>query len=119
MVLWADVKNRKGRFCAMTRKGVHILLALTLVVCVLCPYVELALNWGQSLLDTGYDTETTVAVIAFLLILAFALAKLLVSVLVDSTGEGPLDESRRPLRPLLDLISTVPDVSPPPLPLRI
>ncbi len=104
----------------MTRKGFHILLALTLVVCVLCPYVEIALSWGQSLLDTGYDTETTVAVIALLVILAFALAKLLVSVLVDSTGDGgPLDESHGTLRPLLDFISTVPDVSPPPLPLRI
>ena len=102
----------------MTRKGFHILLALTLVVCVLCPYVEIALSWGQSLLDTGYDTETTVAVIALLLILAFALAKFLVSVLVVSTGEGPLDDSHGTLRPLLGFISTLPDVSPP-LPLRI
>ena len=94
-------------------------MALALVICVLCPYVELALNWGQSLLDTGYDTETTVAVIALLLILAFALAKLLVSVVVDSNGEGPLDESHGTLRPILDFISTVPDASPPPLPLRI
>jgi hypothetical protein len=103
----------------MTCKGFHILLALTLVVCLLCPYVELALNWGQSLLDTGYDTETTVAVVALLLILAFALAKVLVSVLVDSTAEGSLDESHRTLRPILDFISALPDVSPPPLPLRI
>jgi hypothetical protein len=103
----------------MTRKGFHIFLALTLVVCVLCPYLELALNWGQSLLDTGYDTETTVAVIALLLILAFALAKFLVSVLVDSTAEGPLDESYRTLRRKVDFICTLPDVSPPPLALRI
>ena len=103
----------------MTRKGFHILLALTLVVCVLCPYVEIALSWGQSLLDTGYDTETTVAVIALLLILAFALAKFLVSVLVASTGEGPFDESHKTLRPILDFIYSLPDVSPPPLPLRI
>ena len=94
-------------------------MALTLVVCVLCPYVEIALSWGQSLLDTGYDTETTVAVIALLMILAFALAKLLVSVSVNSTREGPLDESHGTLRPMLDFISTVPDASPPPLPLRI
>jgi hypothetical protein len=102
-----------------TRRGFHILLALSLVVCVLCPYVEVALNWGQSLLDTGYDTETTVAVIALLMILAFALAKLLVSISVNSTREGPLDEPQGTLRPILDFISTLPDVSPPPLPLRI
>jgi hypothetical protein len=103
----------------MTRKGFHVLLALTLVLCVLSPYVELVLNWGQSLFDTGYDTETTVAVIALLLILAFALAKFLVSDLVDRQGEAPLDESHRTLRPILDFISTLPDVSPPPLSLRI
>jgi len=89
------------------------------VVCILCPYVEVAISWGQSLLDTGYDTETTVAVIALLTILAFAVGKFLVSIHVASTGEGPLDESHRTLRPILDFISTLPDVSPPPLPLRI
>jgi len=103
----------------MTRKGFHILLALILVACVLCPFVELALNCGQSLFDTGYDGETVVAVIALLLILAFALARLLVSVLADSTGGEPLDESPRHLGPMFDFIFSLPDVSPPPLPLRI
>ena len=103
----------------MTRKGFHILLALILVACVLCPYVEVALDWNQTIFNTGYDGETVVAVIALLLILAFALARLLVSVLADSTGGEPLDESHRPLRPILDFISTLPDISPPPLPLRI
>ena len=103
----------------MTRKGLHVLLALTLVLCALSPYVELALNWGQSLFDTGYDTETTVAIIALLLILAFALAKFFGSVLLDSQGEAPLDRSHRTLSPILGFISTLPDVSPPPLSLRI
>ena len=52
----------------MTRRGFHILLALILVGCVLSPYVELATGWGQSICDTGYDTESTVAIIALLLI---------------------------------------------------
>jgi hypothetical protein len=104
----------------MTRKGFHILLALTLVVCVLCPFFELALNWGQSLFDTGYDTETTVAVIALLLILAFALAKLLVYFLGNTTGQERLIDSQSKSKPTLDFISAipVPDTSPP-LPLRI
>jgi hypothetical protein len=42
------------------------------------------------------DGETVVAVIALLLILAFALARLLISVLADSTGWKSLDESHRP-----------------------
>jgi sugar phosphate permease len=103
----------------MTRKGFHILLALTLVFCVLCPYVEFALDWNQTIFNTGYDTETTVAVIALLLILTFALARLLVSVLADRKGEEALAESHLTFSVLLDFISTVPDVSPPPLPLRV
>jgi hypothetical protein len=104
----------------MTRKGFHILLALTLVVCVLCPFVETAFDWGQSLLDTGYDTETTVAVIALLLILAFALARLLVYFLGNTTGQERLIGSLSKSKPTLDFISfvAVPDTSPP-LPLRI
>ena len=104
----------------MTRRGFHILLALTLVVCVLCPFVELALNCGQSLFDTGYDTETTVAVIALLLILAFALAKLLVYFLGNTAGQEGLIDSQSKSKPTLDFTSLVlvSDTSPP-LALRI
>lgn len=110
-----SVKNAKHRFRAVTRRGFHILLALTLVVCVLCPFVELALNWGQSLFDTGYDTETTVAVIALLLILAFALARLLVYFLGDTTGQERLVDSQGTSKLTFDFISAVPvpDTSPP------
>ena len=104
----------------MTRRGFHILLALVLVACVLSPYVELALNWGQSLFDTGYDTETTVSVIALLLILAFALAKLLVPRHRETKDQEHLADSRVSLRATFDLLSTVPESSPPPLlPLRV
>jgi sugar phosphate permease len=103
----------------VTRKGFHVLLALTLVVCVLCPYVEFALDWNETIFNTGYDTETTIAVIALVLILTFALARLLISVLADRTGEESLAESHLIISGILDFIATVPDVSPPPLPLRI
>ncbi len=91
------------------------MLALTLVVCVLCPFLELALNCGQSLFDTGYDTETTVAVIALLLILAFALAKFLVYFLGITTGQERLIHSQSPSKPTLNFIFAVsaPDTSPP------
>ena len=103
----------------MTRRGFHILLALILVACVLSPYVELALNWGQSLFDTGYDTETTVAVIALILILAFALAALLAHFVAGITAQERLVDSRLISRTALDFISAVPEFPPPPLPLRI
>lgn len=114
-----NVKYCKRRFLAMTRKGFHVLLALTLVVCVLSPYVEFAFDLNETIFSTAYDTETTIAVIALLLILAFALAKFLVSVLLDSTAEEPLPESHVTFSGTLDFISTLPNVSPPPLPLRI
>jgi hypothetical protein len=103
----------------MTRRGFHILLALILVACVLSPYVELALNWGQSLFDTGYDTETTVAVIVLLLILAFALAALLAHLVADTAVQERLVDSPVISRTALDFMSAVPEFSPPPLPLRV
>jgi hypothetical protein len=103
----------------MTRRGFHILLALVLVACVLSPYVELSLNWGQSVFDTGYDTETTVAVIALLLILTFALAVLLAHFIADTTDQERHIDSPVVLPAAVDFISTVPEFSPPPLSLRI
>ena len=79
----------------MTPKRFHIVLAAVLVVCIICPYVETALDWNQSIFDTGYDTESTVAVIALLLVLAFALAKLIVDLLVNlQAGEKDRVEPR-------------------------
>jgi hypothetical protein len=103
----------------MTRRGILILLASILVVCILCPYVEDALELNQSIFDTGYDAESTVAIVALLLILTFEFASLLVHFLRDTTGEEHFVEPQGTLRRLLDFISTVPDVSPPPLPLRV
>lgn len=103
----------------MTRRGFHILLALTLVVCVLCPYIEVVIGWNQTIFDTGYDSESTVGVIALLLVLAFALASLLIHFLASTAGEERLAVRILRLRPALDFISTLPEVSPPPLPLRI
>lgn len=104
----------------MTRRGFHILSALILVICVLCPYVECALHWNQSIFDTGYDGESTVAVIALLLILAFLIASLLAHFIPDSAAAESLVRSPVTLRRApLDFIFA-PDVSPPPLlPLRI
>lgn len=103
----------------MTRRGFHILLALILVGCALSPCVEVATGWGQSIFDTGYDTESTVAIIALLLILAFTLASLLLRLPPMSVGQERLAAAIVRFRPALDFDSTVPEVSPPPLSLRI
>jgi len=102
----------------MTRRGLHIILALTLMACVLCPYVEAAIHWDQTIFDTGYDGESIVAVIALLVILAFAVAKLLVYFVPRRRCQERLVESRSVLSLMLDFLSSSLEASPP-LPLRI
>jgi len=114
-----SLKNRDRGFHAMTRRGFHVLLALVLVVCVLCPYAEFALDWNQSIFDTGYDGESTVAAIALLLILAFIIANLLAHLSPNEAAAESRVDSHITLRTALEFISTVCDVSPPPLSLRI
>ena len=102
----------------MTRRGFYILLALILVACVLCPYVEFAFDWNESIFTTGYDGESTVAAIAFLLILAFLIASLPAHFVPGSAASESLIDSHVTLRAALDSISTIPESSPP-LALRI
>jgi hypothetical protein len=114
-------KKANRRFRAMTLRGFHIVLALILVGCVLCPYVEFALDFNQSIFETGHDTESTIAIIALLLILAFLIASLIAHFIPASTAVESLVHSRLTLiGSALDFTSAAPEVSPPPLlPLRI
>ena len=93
-----NLQDANRRFRAMTRKGFHILLAFILVICVLCPYLECALHWNQSIFDTGHDSESTLAVIALLLILAFLIVSLLAHFIPDSAAAGSLVSSPVTLR---------------------
>src|SRR5881397_3699603 len=63
-----------GRFPAMNRKTLHILLGLVLVACLVCPYVEFAIGWNDTIFTTGCDTESSVAVVMLLVGLVLALA---------------------------------------------
>ena len=58
----------------MNRKVLHAALALILITCAVCPFVELAIGWNDTIFSTGYDTESLVAVVTLLLDLAIALA---------------------------------------------
>jgi hypothetical protein len=103
----------------MTRRGLHILLALTLLICVMSPYAEeFVLHWNQSIFDGGYDGESTVAVIALVVILAFALAKFLASFVPQGTSEGTLFHPQETISLSADVAASFPDTSPP-LALRI
>lgn len=66
----------------MTRKTLHCVLALILVACALTPFVELAIGWNDTILSTGYDTETTIAVLALLFELVLSLASAIVVLVV-------------------------------------
>lgn len=102
----------------MTRRGFHILLAFTLLICGICPYVEFGLHWDQCIFQSGYDGLTTIAIIALVLILAFALAKLLASFVPESTNEKLLVKPQETVSLTLGFTATFPDTSPP-LALRI
>src|SRR4029077_5320262 len=56
----------------------HVLIALILLGCAVSPFVESGLNCHDNILSTGYDGESTLAVVALLLELALSLAGLLV-----------------------------------------
>lgn len=105
-------------FLAMTRRGFHVLAAVILLVCVVCPYVEAALDWNESIFTTGYDTESIVAVIALLLILSLTLAKLMAVFLPARLRNERIATSQPPRKREHGFIFGIPEVSPP-LPLRI
>ena len=62
------------------RRAFHAIVAIILVVCVLSPYLESAVDLNDSVFATGYDTETTVAILMLLLELVLSLTNLLASV---------------------------------------
>lgn len=60
------------------RRAFHVAIALILVICALSPFLETAVNWNDSVFATGYDGESTTAVLVLLLELVISLAGLLV-----------------------------------------
>jgi hypothetical protein len=72
------VKGReRQRNRQIRRRAFHVAIALILVICAISPFVESAVNWNDSVFATGYDTETTLAVLVLLLELVISLAGLL------------------------------------------
>ncbi|HEV2386314.1 MAG TPA: hypothetical protein VGS20_03565 [Candidatus Acidoferrales bacterium] len=65
---------RFADFVHRHRRLIYGLMAITLVVCLLCPYLEWSVQANQSIFRTGKDTETTVAVLTLSVGLAFAVA---------------------------------------------
>ena len=73
------VKGReRQRNRQIRRRAFHVAIALILVICAISPFAESAVNWNDSVFATGYDTESTLAVLVLLLELVIWLAGLLV-----------------------------------------
>jgi hypothetical protein len=105
-------------FPAMTRKQFHFLVALLLLVCLVCPFVEMAFDSSDNIFQTGQDNESTIAVLLLLLELGFALATLFVlffSSILEKEGFVTLHQL---VRFASSFAIPLPELSPP-LPLRV
>jgi hypothetical protein len=88
-------------------------MALILVICLVCPYVETALGWDGNIFMTGQDSETTVVVVILLLELVVALTGILSLFRPDIGVSVDLAKESSPLAYRSDFRLTSPDTSPP------
>lgn len=102
----------------MSRRIFHVAIALILVICALSPFVESALDCQGSLFSTGYDGESTLAVVVLLLELVLSLTSLLVFLCPDIRANERLVTQHPRLTCESAFGVIIPDFSPP-VPLRI
>jgi len=95
----------------MNRKAFHILLGLVLVACLICPYLEFAIGWNDTIFTTGYDTESSVAVVILLLGLVLALAAVIALFVPETQLAEPLVTRRCPLTSEVAVALVLPDPS--------
>jgi hypothetical protein len=96
----------------------HALVALALIGCVLCPFVETAIHWNGTIFQSGFDTESTVAILLLLLELAYGLARLVLVILPPVLRRLSFVYFDRLALRSLNFGPILPEISPP-LPLRI
>lgn len=101
----------------MSRRAFHGLLALVLLVCLFCPFIEPAFGFHDSVFSIGSDTESTLAMLILLFELVIALTGLFAFLLSDIEVKDRVAQSHRRLRhdSLLDILPTFS----PPILLRI
>ena len=107
--------KRRQRHWRISRRALHVAIALVLVFCFLSPFLESAINWNQTVFATGYDTESTLAILVLLLELVLSLTGLLLCFcwgvqwcekVLAARPSGPAGSTFR---------IPIPDISPPPL----
>ena len=102
----------------MSRRVFQAVIALILVICLVCPFVEMALGWDSSIFTTGHDSESTLAVIILLFELVLALAGVLVFLIPNIQVKESVVEKYQRLTSDPSFRIAIPDASPP-VPLRI
>lgn len=102
----------------MRRRAFHVAIAAILVICALSPFLESAANWNDSVFATGYDGESTMAVLVLLLELVISLAGLLVCLCQNLQWGERVALSPSGLTLESGFRIAIPELSPP-LPLRI
>jgi hypothetical protein len=95
------------------RRAFHIIIAIILVVCVLSPYVESAVDLNDSVFATGYDNETTVAILVLLVELVLSLTNLLPSLCLTSRLSTPVVAEESFVQPAVGFGICIPELSPP------
>lgn len=108
-------RQRRGQ---IRRRAFHAAIALVLIICAVSPFLESAVNWNDTVFATGYDTETTVAILMLLLELVFSLTNLLTSLCRTTQLDTPLILKDSFPAPESAFGVGIPELSPP-LPLRI
>jgi hypothetical protein len=102
----------------MSRRAFRGLLALVLLVCLFCPFMEPAFGFHDSVFSIGSDTESTLAVLILLFELVIALAGLFAFLLSDIEVKDRVAHQRH-RRLTYDWILDILPCFSPPIPLRI
>jgi len=115
-----DRRRQPVKGLPVSRKAFHIAIALILLICVICPFIEPALGWDNNIFVSGHDGDSTLALVALLLELVLALAGVGVSLvfLRKLQVKGLVVKKRSTPTPEFVLPMVLPDLSPP-IPLRI
>ena len=102
----------------MTTRRLHIFIALALLICMICPFAEMALHSDNCIFASGQDNESTLALLLLIVELTFALGKLLVVLLPRFLTKLMLVDTELLTLPKPNFAVVLADISPP-LPLRI
>src|SRR2546425_7170963 len=99
----------------------HVAVALVLLTCLVCPVLEMFDHWDPPL-QTGYDTESALVILALCVGVVYALAKLIVTFCPSLSATNFISTfccAKDSLFPLIGPTAFAPLLESPPLNLRI